>query len=143
MQMPLRMPAAGYGATYHRGDRKKDDLHMGKRGRKRASAPPAATVDYTDEEGNVLTLRERVSAGTARKLAEPAGRAAASADDMWRRRTELLFERFAVSWTIAGLPLDGQKELLGRYRMASPAEQQWVRETIERHVATYQPELLA
>lgn len=100
-----------------------------------------ATVDYADEEGNVLTLRERVSAGTARKLEEPAGKAAASADDMWRRRTELLFERFAVSWTIAGLPLTKQKELLGRYRMADQATQQWVRDTINEHIARHQPEL--
>jgi hypothetical protein len=103
--------------------------------------PSAKTFDYTDAEGNVLTLREHVSGGTASKLREPAGGAAASADDLWRRRTELLFERFAVSWAIAGLPLTGQKELLGRYRMADQATQQWVRETLDRHVAQHQPEL--
>ena len=100
-----------------------------------------ATVDYADDEGNVLTLRERVSEGTARKLREPAGGAAASEEDVWRRRTELLFERFAVAWEIAGLPLTGQKQLLGRYRMADQATQQWVRDTIDRHVAEHQPEL--
>ena len=114
---------------------------MGKRARKRAKELPAATFDYTDGEGNVLTLRERVSAGTAAKLREGAGGAAASTDDLWRRRTELLFERFAVAWTIAGLPLTTQKELLGRYRLADQSTQQWVRETLERHVATHQPEL--
>ncbi len=115
---------------------------MGKRTRRRQKdGPPAATVDYTDAEGNVLTLRERVSAGTAAKLREPAGAAAASADDLWRRRTELLFERFAVSWTIAGLPITGQKELLGRYRMADQATQQWVRATLDRHIEEHQPEL--
>jgi hypothetical protein len=114
---------------------------VGKRGRKRAKETPVATFDYVDADGNVLTLRESVSAGTAAKLRETAGGAAASADDLWRRRTELLFERFAVSWTIAGLPLTGQKELLGRYRLADPATQQWVRETLERHVSEHQPEL--
>jgi hypothetical protein len=99
------------------------------------------TFDYVDADGNVLTLRERVSAGTAAKLREPAGGAAASADDLWRRRTELLFERFAVSWTSAGLPLTGQKELLGRYRLADAATQQWVRETLEAHLREHQPEL--
>jgi hypothetical protein len=98
-------------------------------------------VDYADAGGNVLTLRERVSAGTAAKLREPAGGAAASTEDMWRRRTELLFERFAVAWTIAGLPLNGQKELLARYRMADQATQQWVRETLDAHVLAHQPEL--
>ena len=114
---------------------------MGKRGRRRGKEPPPRTVDYADADGNVLTLRERVSSGTAKKLAEPAGAAAASADDLWRRRTELLFERFAVSWTIAGLPLTGQKELLGRYRMADQATQQWVRDRLDEHVRAHQPEL--
>jgi hypothetical protein len=115
---------------------------MGKRGRRRLKRGGSeATFDYADADGSVLTLRERVSAGTAAKLREPAGGAAASADDLWRRRTELLFERFAVSWTIAGLPLTGQKELLGRYRMADQATQQWVRQTLDRHVAEHQPDL--
>ena len=114
---------------------------MGKRARKRAKDEPAATFDYADAEGSVLTLRERVSERTVEKLRESAGGAGASADDMWRRRTELLFERFAVSWTIAGLPLTGQKELLGRYRMADQATQQWVRATIEEHIRAHQPEL--
>ena len=103
--------------------------------------PSGKTFDYADAEGNVLTLRERVSGGTASKLREPAGGAAASTDDMWRRRTELLFERFVVSWTITDLPLTGQKELLGRYRMADQATQQWVGETIDRHLQEHQPEL--
>jgi hypothetical protein len=114
---------------------------VGKRARKRAKDSPRATSDYADSDGNVLTLRERVSGGTAAKLREPAGAAAASVEDRWRRRTELLFERFAVSWTIAGLPLTGQRELLARYRMADQATQQWVRATIDEHVRTHQPEL--
>ena len=115
---------------------------MGKRARRRErNTGPAPTFDYEDADGNVLTLRERVSGGTASKLREPAGGQAASADDLWRRRTELLFERFAVSWSIAGLPLTGQKELLGRYRMADQATQQWVRDTLDRHVREHQPEL--
>lgn len=105
---------------------------MGKRSRQRKT--PVETTSYTDPEGNVLTLRNSISAGTARKLAEPAGGAAASVDDQWRRRTELLFERLAVRWDIAGLPLVKQSELLGRYRFADQATQQWVRETIDRHL---------
>ena len=116
---------------------------MGKRARKRRGhGGSVASVDYTDSDGNVLTLRERVSVGTASKLREPAGGAGASADDLWRRRTELLFERFAVSWTIAGLPLTGQRELLGRYRLGDQATQEWVRATLDEHVRTHQPELL-
>ena len=40
-------------------------------------------------------------------------------EDAWQRATELLFERLAVSWTISGLEITRQKELLGRYRMAT------------------------
>jgi len=117
---------------------------MGKRQRRRTKAappPPATTYDYADAEGNVLTLRESVSAGTAGKLRAPAGSAAASHEDLFQRRTELLFERFVVSWTIAGLPLTGQRELLGRYRMADQDTRRWVRETLDEHVRRHQPEL--
>jgi hypothetical protein len=99
------------------------------------------TAEYRDEEGNVLVLRQALSAGTIAKLREGPATAATSQDDAWRRRSELLFERLAVSWQIAGLPLTDQKMLLGRYRMADPATQQWVRETIARHVDRYLPEL--
>jgi hypothetical protein len=114
---------------------------VGKRQRKRSHRQPAATSDYRDSEGNVLTLRDSLSAGTVAKLREPTGGAAASPDDLWRRRTEMLFERLAVSWTIAELPLTGQKELLGRYRMADPETQRWVRQTIDEHLRRHQPEL--
>ena len=115
---------------------------MGKRQRRRGGPNSAAsTSDYRDPEGNVLTLRDSLSIGTVAKLQEQVGGPAASADDIWRRRTEMLFERFAVRWTIAGLPLSGQKDLLGRYRLADQQTQRWVRETIEEHVLRHQPEL--
>lgn len=120
---------------------------MAKRRRKpkRDSAPAAAVTaavtNYRDEEGNVLTLRDSLSPGTVAKLQERVGSAAASADDIWRRRTEMLFERFAVRWTIAELPLSRQQELLGRYRLADEQTQRWVRETITGHVRRHYPEL--
>jgi hypothetical protein len=95
---------------------------------------PVETVDYTDADGNVLRLRKELSAKTIEKIGEaPAGHAT-STDDAWRRREEMLFERLAVNWEIAGLPLDDQAMLLGRYRMADPETQRWVRETIAAHV---------
>ena len=116
---------------------------MGKRARRRGREPePVPTEDYTDEEGNVLTLRRTVSAGTARELAETAGGPAATTEDRWQRRTEMLFERYAVAWTIAGVPLSGQKELLGRYRFADEETRRWVRARLDEHVARHQPELL-
>ena len=107
---------------------------MGRRSRRRAKhedRAPASTTDYTDAEGNVLTLRDELTAGTLRSLSDLDAKPAASAEDRWQRRVEFLFERLAVRWTIAGLPLEGQKELLGRYRMADSDTRRWVRNTLE------------
>jgi hypothetical protein len=114
---------------------------MGRRSRKRGAreSAPAATTDYRDAEGNVLTLRDELTEGTLRQLERLDARPAASAEDQWQRRVELLFERLAVSWEIAGLPLESQKELLGRYRMASADERRWVRETLAEHLRTRHP----
>lgn len=120
---------------------------MGKRRRKRARgaggepAAPAAVSSYADAEGNVLTLRDELSAGTLRGLERLDARPAASAEDSWQRRVEYLFERLAVRWEIAGLPLEGQRELLGRYRMASSDERRAVRAAIAEHLAARHPEL--
>src|SRR6476661_3015045 len=111
------------------------------KGKKRRPREKPTTVDYVDADGNTLTLRQTLSAGTIAKLAEGPATAATSQEDAWHRRSELLFERLAVRWEIAGLPLDDQKMLLGRYRMADPITQQWVRETIALHLERYIPEL--
>jgi hypothetical protein len=114
---------------------------MGRRSRRRGAreSAPAATTEYRDAEGNVLTLRDELTEGTLRQLEQLEARPAASAEDRWQRRVELLFERLAVSWEIAGLPLESQKELLGRYRMASADERRWVRETLTEHLRTRHP----
>ena len=91
-------------------------------------------MDYTDPEGNVLSLRAELSPKTIAKIGEAPSSKAASTDDAWRRREEMLFERLAVRWEIAGLPLDDQAMLLGRYRMADSETQRWVRETIAAHL---------
>lgn len=109
--------------------------------RRRGGREPAETVDYTDPEGNVLTLRQTLSPKTIRKIGQPPRRDAASAEDVWARRQELLFERLAVRWEIAGLPLDDQKMLLGRFRMADSDTRRWVRETISTHLERHIPEL--
>jgi hypothetical protein len=114
---------------------------MAKR-RKRRERRPTPTVDYTDTDGNVLSLRESLSAGTIAKIGEGPSGSAATVDDAWRRRTEMLFERLTVRWEIAGLPLDDQKMLLGRYRMADEPTQRWVREAIDAHLERHIPELL-
>jgi hypothetical protein len=116
---------------------------VGRRSRRRGQreSAPASTTDYRDAEGNVLTLRDTLTSGTLRELEQLDARPAASAEDRWQRRVELLFERLAVSWEIAGLPLESQKELLGRYRLASSEERQWVRATLADHLRTRHPEV--
>jgi hypothetical protein len=117
---------------------------MGRRSRRRAQhedRAPASTTDYTDDEGNVLTLRDELTPGTLRSLHDLDAKPAASAEDRWQRRVEFLFERLAVRWTIAGLPLEGQKDLLGRYRLASSSERQQVRETLAKHLAARHPDI--
>jgi hypothetical protein len=114
---------------------------MAKRRKERRPREKPATVDYTDSEGNVLTLRQTLSEGTIAKVGEAPTGEAASLEDAWRRRSEALFERLAVRWEIAGLPLSNQKMLLGRYRMADAETQRWVRQTIAEHLERYIPEL--
>ena len=114
---------------------------MAKRKKQRRPREKTPTVDYSDPEGNVLTLRQTLSAGTIAKVGEPPAGEAASLDDAWRRRSEALFERLAVRWEIAGLPLTDQKMLLGRYRMADAETQRWVRQTIAQHLERHIPEL--
>jgi hypothetical protein len=120
---------------------------MGRRARRRAregkgaERAPVSTSEYSDTEGNVLTLRDELTAGTLRQLEQLEARPAASAEDRWQRRIEFLFERLAVRWELSGLPLEGQRELLGRYRMASSDERRWVRETLGEHLRARHPEI--
>jgi hypothetical protein len=114
---------------------------MAKKKQRRSPRQKPSTVDYTDSEGNILTLRQTLSRGTIAKLSAGPATAATTQDDAWRRRSELLFERLAVRWEIAGLPLTDQKMLLGRYRMADAATQEWVRRTILNHIDHFIPGL--
>jgi hypothetical protein len=126
---------------------------VGRRSRKRArgeeSEPSAPTTDYTDSEGNVLVLRGSLPAGARREYMRTLageGRLAggeSAREDAWQRAAELLFERLAVRWTIAGLPLERQDELIGRYRMATAEERAWVRDVLRAHLAAKFPELQA
>ena len=118
---------------------------MGRRSRRRQqeAKQPVATTDYADAEGNVLTVRDELSAGTLRELEKLRASPGASQEDRWQRRGELLFERLVVGWTIAGLPLEGQKELLGRFRMADGDSRRWLRDTLERHLAERHPDAAA
>jgi len=110
------------------------------RPRKRLKAPSS---DYTDPEGNVLTLRGSLTAGSRRDYAQALAGNPLSREDAWQRAVELLFERLAVRWEIAGAPLERQRELLARFRAASPSERAWVREVMRAHCAEHFPDVQA
>jgi hypothetical protein len=110
-----------------------------KRQREKLAAP---TIDYTDAEGNVLVLRGSLTPGARKEYADILA-GGLYREDAWQRAIELLFERLAVAWTISGLEITRQKELLGRYRMATTEERRFVRVTLREHAAEHFPELEA
>jgi hypothetical protein len=103
------------------------------------TAPPS---EYHDAEGNVLALRGSLKPGARREYADILA-GGLEREDAWQRATELLFERLAVSWTISGLEITRQKELIGRYRIATTEERQFVRDALREHAAEHFPELQA
>ena len=114
---------------------------MGKRGRAEKLTAPES--EYRSPEGDVLVLRGALTAKTRRQYHEVLHGNVLSQEDAWQRATELLFERLAVRWVVAGVPTDGQRELLMRYRVATQAERAWIRDVLREHVAEHFPELEA
>jgi hypothetical protein len=88
-------------------------------------------------------LRGALTVATRREYADALGGNPLSREDAWQRATELLFERLAVSWTIAGAPIAGQRELLARYRAASQGERAWIRDVLREHCAENFPDITA
>ncbi len=109
--------------------------------RKKVKAPG---VEYRSSEGDVLELRGSMTLGTRQQYRDAIGGSPLSQEDAWHRGVEFLFERLAVSWAVAGAdPLKKQKELLGRFRMASRDERAWIRDVLREHVAEHFPEMQA
>jgi hypothetical protein len=119
---------------------------VGKRNRHRERLT-APNSDYTDAQGSVLTLRGALSPASRREytrvLSGEDGRPAANREDAWQRAVELLFERLAVRWSIAGAPIERQRELLQRLRAASPDERAWIRTVLREHCAEHFPDINA
>ena len=110
-------------------------------GKKKLKAPPS---EYRSGEGDVLLLRGSMTPGTRREYADVLGGSPLSQEDAWHRGVEFLFERLAVSWAVAGTdPIFKQKELLGRFRMASQSERRWIRDVLREHLAEHFPDLAA
>jgi len=107
--------------------------------RQRLKAPVS---EYRHAEGNVLALRGSLSAGSRRQYASLLA-GGLDREDAWQRAVEFLFEHLALSWTITGLKLTRQKELIARYRMASSDERRFVRDSLRDHLNKHFPELQA
>ncbi len=90
----------------------------------------------------MLVLRGALGVGSRRRYAGLLA-GGLDRDDAWQRAIEFLFEALAASWTIEGLELSRQKELIGRYRMASGDERRFVRDALREHVSEHFPELQA
>jgi hypothetical protein len=107
----------------------------------------APTSDYADAQDNTLTLRGSLTPATRREYAQAlsgiGGRASITQEDAWQRAVELLFERLAVRWEIAGAPIDRQRELLARFRAVSAEERAWVRGVLRDHCAEHFPDVQA
>jgi hypothetical protein len=119
---------------------------VGRRAR-RGERLKAPSSDYTDAEGNVLSLRGSFTAGARREYAEASsgrgGRPADTVEDLSQRALEMLFERLAVRWEIAGVAIERQRELLARLRISSPQERAWIREALREHCAEHFPDVQA
>jgi hypothetical protein len=125
-----------------------------RRARHRARAPDgdlkpsgarlkAPTSDYANAQGSVLTLRGSLTAGSRAEYERALAGSPLSREDAWQRAVELLFERLAVRWEIADAPIERQRELLLRFRAASPQERAWVREVLREHCAENFPDIRA
>jgi hypothetical protein len=115
---------------------------MAKQRKQKPEKLTASPSEYRDPEGNVLALRGSLKPGARREYADILA-GGLEREDAWQRATELLFERLAVSWTISGLEITRQKELIGRYRIATTEERQFVRDALREHAAEHFPELQA
>ena len=100
----------------------------------------ASVSEYLDADGGSLKLRGSMTPGSRLEY-QALLKAGLDREDAWQRATEFLFERLAASWTIAGLEITRQAELLARYRFASSRERQFVRDSLRAHISEHFPEL--
>jgi hypothetical protein len=114
---------------------------VGRRHRQRTKLA-APVSEYRDPQGTVLALRGSLTPATRREYADTLA-GGLNREDARQRAIEVLFERLAASWTISGLEMTRQKELIGRYRMASPPEREFVLASMREHLAEHFPDMEA
>jgi hypothetical protein len=118
---------------------------MGKRGRARGRVEKltAPESEYSSPQGDVLVLRGALTAKTRAQYHDTLHGNVLSQEDAWQRAVELLFERLAVRWVVSGVPTEGQRELLMRFRVATQDERRWIRDVLREHVTEHFPDLEA
>ena len=118
---------------------------MGKRGRARGKVEKltAPESEYASPDGDVLVLRGALTPKTRRQYHDVLHGNTLSQEDAWQRAVELLFERLVVRWEIADEPITRQRELLARFRAASPEERSWARDVLREHCAEHFPDVQA
>jgi hypothetical protein len=120
---------------------------MARRRQRKADLPKAPDITYTSGDQELVlrgAMTPKTRDGYRRVLAGETLAPAGAREDAWQRAVEFLFERLAVSWSVAGAePLTSQKELLARLRFASTDERRWIRERLREHLAEHFPELPA
>jgi hypothetical protein len=114
---------------------------VGRRHRQREKLA-APVSEYADADGNVLALRGSLTPATRRQYVDTVA-GGLNREDARHRGIELLFERLAASWTISGVGMTRQKELIGRYRMATAAEREFVLASLRTHLAEHFPDMEA
>ncbi len=116
---------------------------MGKRNRQRGRLKAPTSDHVLSGDAGVLTLRESLTPAARAEYAAVLHDQARTTEDSWQRAVELLFERLAVRWVVHGVPTEGQRELLLRFRLATPEERRAVRDALRAHVAEHFPDLEA
>ncbi|HEX6390960.1 MAG TPA: hypothetical protein VFZ89_15985 [Solirubrobacteraceae bacterium] len=118
---------------------------MGRRSRGKSERLAAPTSSYESGD-SVLELRGVLTPKTRAQYADVLAardRPAATVEDAWQRAVEFLFERLAVRWTIGGVAYSDQRELLARFRAATPDERRAVRDAVREHCAEWFPDVEA
>jgi hypothetical protein len=118
---------------------------VARRRQRKADLPKAPDATYRSDDQE-LVLRGAMTPKTRESyrgvLSGGTLAAGAAREDAWQRAVEFLFERLAVSWSVAGAePLTNQKELLARFRFATTDERRWIRDALREHLSAHFPEL--
>jgi len=121
---------------------------MARRKRDRPKPPPlpTPTETYTSPDGEhtlvlagVLSPRSRVRFA---EISDPSNaNAAATIEDVRQGAIAFLFSALVREWTVSGVTATKSKPVMDRFKIATPAERQWILEVLRAHCAEWFLEL--